>query len=602
MIARALRAWRILLVAYVTATLVHVGWVMAHEPFAFDAWNMALDTKAQPFSLARFVDYWSYEYTHSNPRIGQAFTYLAYKLEYFSVIATPLAHLALALGILVLGLGRWPRRGREWALGAIVLGFMWFAFPQLGKTLFNRAYGANYVYGAAIQTWFLVMLRVAAAKTGDRRVILYLLAGFLAGLCNEHTGPTLCLFLVIYAWRSRLKHVYAATAGAILGFSALFFAPGQGERYDSLAQKTGLFGKLLARGITGNLDIVRSLLLGAAPLLALIVIVVLIGKRASTSRETSDPEDGQRRRDAHRLIGVAMAAGVLVAMTLFVSPKLGPRFFIMPLGVLLAGFVALCDVRLTDRQLIPFAIFAVVASGYAALHTISLYKNVKEQSDERLVALAAAPPGSVFTAESYEQVDDSWWFLGDDFRDIRKRQMIARYYGFRDVVFRAYDPEAPLGITDVRLVVSSDPILTDGFELGWYKGIDVASIHEAFVHAVGPIRDRIKRIEMTVQFVGERPKLPRDKLLVAGWEAHAFKAYNAKITRKGRQRERTIELEGAARLRELEIYIYQVGGEARRLGTGADKLTYIPWKTGAYWVLACTPTFCYVTAAARQSR
>src|SRR4051812_2058164 len=81
------RIVRALFVAYVTVTGIHVGWVMAREPFAFDAWNIAVDTGAKPFSLARFFSYWRYEYTHSNPRIGQAFTYLAYKLTWFAVVA-----------------------------------------------------------------------------------------------------------------------------------------------------------------------------------------------------------------------------------------------------------------------------------------------------------------------------------------------------------------------------------------------------------------------------------------------------------------------------------------------------------------------------------
>src|SRR5205085_9055139 len=78
--AKTLRA---LFVAYIVATVVHVGWVVAHEPFSFDAWNMAVDTSAKPFSVGRFLDYWHSDYVHSNPRIGQALTYLSYKLEYF---------------------------------------------------------------------------------------------------------------------------------------------------------------------------------------------------------------------------------------------------------------------------------------------------------------------------------------------------------------------------------------------------------------------------------------------------------------------------------------------------------------------------------------
>jgi hypothetical protein len=163
------RVLRLLFVAYVAATAVHIGLVMAHEPFAFDAWNIAADTHAQPFSLARLFDYGTFEYTHSNPRLGQWFTYLAYKLAYFASIATPLAYLALSLAICVLGLGRWPggrnraaggRRtvNRDLALWAIAVGFVWFAIPRIGMIMFCRAYGANYLYGAAIQLWFVVPL------------------------------------------------------------------------------------------------------------------------------------------------------------------------------------------------------------------------------------------------------------------------------------------------------------------------------------------------------------------------------------------------------------------------------------------------------------
>src|SRR5215207_9211070 len=107
------RILRALFVVYITATAIHIGWVIAHEPFFFDAWNVAVDTEAKPFTVGRFFDYWWYEYTHSNPRLGQTFTYLGYKLEYFSVIAAPIAYLALATAVFVLGTARLPswRRG-----------------------------------------------------------------------------------------------------------------------------------------------------------------------------------------------------------------------------------------------------------------------------------------------------------------------------------------------------------------------------------------------------------------------------------------------------------------------------------------------------------
>ena len=44
----------------------------------------------------------------------------------------------------------------------------------------------------------------------------------------------------------------------VVGFAAIFFAPGQGERYDGLASKVSLVRRLLQRGVTGNLDIFRD--------------------------------------------------------------------------------------------------------------------------------------------------------------------------------------------------------------------------------------------------------------------------------------------------------------------------------------------------------
>ena len=196
------RYLRVLFVAYVAMTAIHIGWVMHHEPFGFDAWNMAKDTHAEPFTVERFFHYWGQQFTESNPRIGQPLTYLAYKLEFVAIILTPLAYLVLGWAAFVLGTGRrwsWDR-GRDLALYAIALGFMWFALPQIGKTMFCRAYGANYLYGAAIQLAFLVPLRLTpTARASIGACVLYGLAGVIAGACNEHTGPTLCAFLLGYA-------------------------------------------------------------------------------------------------------------------------------------------------------------------------------------------------------------------------------------------------------------------------------------------------------------------------------------------------------------------------------------------------------------------
>jgi hypothetical protein len=607
------RVWRALFIAYVIATAAHIGLVMALEPFAFDAWNVARDTAAEPFSLQNFFEYGIGQYTHSNPRIGQWFTYLAYKLEYFAVIATPLVYLSLSFALTVLGLGRWPSwsKGRDLAFYAITLGFLWFALPRIGMIMFCRAYGANYLYGAMIQMWFLVPLRLSPTGEGSlRAAIPYAFLGIAAGMSNEHTGPTLVLFALGWAaWRHRHSErrptlAWAGAFGAVIGFAAIFFAPGQGERYDGLATKVGFLGRLLQRGVTANLDIFKDYVLGAAPILALVVIVLVVGAR-------DDDRDGQRA--PLRLLGWAIVAGSIVTATVFVSPKLGPRFYLHSCALLVAAFIGVADVVLTTRRrLAVVALLAVAASIYAGVRTIPLYLRLHDNSVERIAALEAAPSGTIFTADSFDQVEDSWWFLGDDFRDSKKREMIAEYFAFKGVIHRAVDLQAPLGVSDVRIKpriqVSPTSCLDEhgGFELGPYRGLDVGSLQKAAIAAVEQLRERIgshgqlDRVDLAVSFLGTPPPLPRQTLLLGRWFPDRFEGWAGVIERPGAGKTRTVVLPKDLRRADVEVFIYRVGSEPRRLGTAVDKtLDYVPWERGAYWALACTSAECFVIAATR---
>jgi hypothetical protein len=430
-----------LFAAYVVATVAHIGYVVAHEPFSFDAWNVAVDTAAKPFTIGRFFDYWRYEYAHANPRLGQPLAYLAYKLDGFAELATPLAYVALTLAITVLGLGRFPKRGRELALWAIVIGFGWFALPQLGRTMFCRAYATNYLYTAAIQVWFLVLLRLAGAKAEAatrEQCITYAMFGALVGICNEHTGPAMIAFLVGCAWWRRRagKPSAMALAGAIgtlIGFCALLFAPGQGERYGGLAQRESPVQQVLDHGLSGAIGIFGDYLGYAAPLLGLLMIAMLHAL-ATKHDGVEAPDPTESTRYARALILFSLAAGVVITATLCASPKLGSRFFIVLLALLLAALVALLDATVTHaKRLAPLVALAVAASGYAAIRTVPLFHRLAAQGAARMAALEASTPDSQFVAEPWEQVGESWWFIGDDFRDGKKRAMVARYFGLKHV-------------------------------------------------------------------------------------------------------------------------------------------------------------------------
>lgn len=586
----------VLFLAYLVGTAVHVGYVMAHEPFAFDAWNVTFATKSEPITAGRLFDFWWTEYTHSNPRIGQPMTYLAYKTVGFAEVATPLAYLAIATAVTVLGLGRWPwQRARDLVLWAIAIGFGWFAFPELGRNMFSRAYSANYVYAAALLLWFLVPLRLAARyDLPARTAVAYGLAGFVAGLCNEHTGPALVVGLLGYAWWRRTQGekprlLLAGGLGVLAGFLALFFSPGQAERYEGLATKVSIPVRILRRGVINNLDIVGDYVTYAAPLLAIIVVLVLVGDR-------------ERVRPALRLVAIALAAGLAITLTLFASPRLGTRFYYVPLALLLASVIALIDAALVrDRGRIALLVLAVAASTYAAVRTIPLYARVKRESDARLAQLAAAAPGSAITVDSFTQVREDWWFIGDDFRDARKRELVARYLGLAQVKLRDSNALVPLGIGGARIVarawIGGDCPAEVPLDLDGLKPFDVAGIQRSI--ATTARLGRYPRFEVTVEVPGA--ELPRPRLLLARARDGVLEQYTGVLDRGGVSTEREVQLGPELRGKPFEIHAVQIGSGTRRLGgTGGEPLRYVPWRTGIYWILACDAAECWIIAAGRN--
>jgi hypothetical protein len=624
------RALRWLFLLYAAATAVHLGWVVAHEPFSFDAWNFAVATKAEPVSVERFFAFWRDQYFGSNPRFGQPFAYLSYKVAGFAEVGTPLAYLALVLACFVLGAGRWPqwRRGRDVAALAFGTGALWFAAPSLPMVLFCRAYSTNYVWAAAIQLWFLVPMRLwlarseaadgaAGAAPTAMTLATYASFGVLAGMCNEHTGPTLVALtgaLTVWTWRKQgwaPRLLVAGAGGALVGFALIFFAPGQGQRYDGLAEQASLGERLLQRGFTRNLDILQQYLDGAAPLLVLVAAAIIVGLLGSA-------ELTRERRAALRVLAIAIGAGLAITFTLFVSPKLGPRFYLHACLALLAALLGIVDAFLDNRwgqRLTAVMVtFGLIASGYAFYQTVPLFGQLHRESAARLQRLAAQPRGAIVTVDSFSQVPMSWWFLGDDFRDRKKLDLVASYFDLGRVILRGSDSEATLGVTDVKLrfraVTEPASCLEDaeGVELPEISGRDVAAMQHRFSDVVTELRassaaagGALRRLDLVVQFAGERPAMPAPNVYVASWRDGELLAYAATVLRVGASRARGVTLPPALRAADWDIYAQPIGGAAIKLGTSRQEepLRYTPARFQQYWILACRAAECFVLSARR---
>lgn len=619
-----MRTLRALFVLYVVVTSIHIAYVVSREPFAFDAWNVAVDSGAQPATLGKFLEFWWGQYTSSNPRIGQPLAYLAYKIVGFAELGTVLAYFAIVGATFVIGAGRLPqwRRSCDLAALSIAIGVLWFAAPEMPSFMFCRAYATNYVWAAAIQLWFVAAIRLYLKREDPevqpRRLVAYLLFGILAGASNEHTGPTLVLFsLLCIWWGHRRDHrwhkaLLFSASGVIVGFGLLFFAPGQGQRYDGLAQRLSLKDRLLARGVTKNLDIFDDLLYSAGPLLMLLLAAVVIGEVLERRKRTEEISDERTaaRIESLQVVGGALLAGVTITITVFVSPKLGTRFYMHSMLLLLAGFLSVLLAFLRDpRSYRVFIIIAVAASLYAIGRTVPMYTRLHRDSEQRLRELAATPIGGVYTADGWEEIPGSWWFLGDDFRDQKKRELVAKYFALSNVVFRGQTQWAALGVSDVRLYSTYEfdrEICIDeqpDFEIEPYIGRDINAVHTAFKENIARVLQsdaaQLRRMDLRIKFLGQRPPMPSSTLLVAKWQGGNFEHYAAKIKREGRNTMREVvpgpEMAGSS----WKVYLASIGHEPRLLGAypGDGKLTYVPWRSGSYWVIACRGDECWVVAS-----
>ena len=68
------------------------------------------------------------------------------------------------------------------------------------------------------------------------------------------------------------------------------------------------------------------------------------------------------------------------------------------------------------------------------------------------------------------------------------------------------------------------------------------------------------------------------------------------MVRKGRSPIRQITLPDSLKKSDWDIYVTGIGDPPKLLGksTGTAPLTYVPWKSGPYWVTACKADYCFV--------
>ncbi len=449
------------LLALVFAVCAGVAYL---EPIAGDCWT-GVDWLPILTSVKAVWGLIKWNYTTCNPRFGETFLYLTGGHPLLHTVLTPSMIVLTVVAVMALATGRLPRprQLRDSGILLVTVALVCVGLHSIGENFFYRPQATNYLYGFCIQAWLLVPVRVRLASVAGAgagadvapgaarwwQVPGMLLLGFVAGMCNEHTGPAL---LVVYAvagvalvrrQRGAWPWVLAGLVGFLGGYLTLFFAPGQMVRYAGMG-KQSIVARIVKQGVRGLRRPFVGIIVEAWPALLVLASALTYG--------------WWRRRQGRALampwmaVAALVGAALLVGATLWASPILGPRLFLAPALLLVtAAIAALLPAFASPRAFAALVGVAALIVGFHAVRFLQVHADLHEDFAARARLLEQAPRGQVTYVRPARHFFLSHWAFGDDMREEAWRRTIGGRYGM---------PALALDTTDAKILLSTG-VITD---------------------------------------------------------------------------------------------------------------------------------------------
>ncbi|HLL20524.1 MAG TPA: DUF6056 family protein [Kofleriaceae bacterium] len=428
-----------------------------NTPVLLDDWYQLPYWRQHDFSLAAIWEYGYYNYFHFNPRIGDVFLLVVNSPTPAHLILTPLVEVGVLVIAFVIAFARWPRPTyRDLWLLLFLQVMIWIVIPIPGIIYFYRPFATNYLWAFGITLSLFVPYRLALARPTPppRRlwaIPLMLVLGWIAGMCNEHTGPTamvaIAILVVVFYKRRQLRAwMVAGALGLYIGYPMLFFAPGQALRYAGMATRNTPVNVLRERGLDGCFEILLEFIAEAQN--GIIVFLVIVLLYIGVFRRRGEPVPAVPRVTILTAALFMIAAGSII-VTLFASPTATERLFFAPALLLVCAFGVFVEQLLDEpavRRVVVTAFVAIFA--YHGVRFVAVYVAAKHDNDERIAKLTAAPDNAVVEVEPYATHRRNRWYWGDDFRYASLREYVANeVFDLNGIVFdrhlRWAEPIAP---------------------------------------------------------------------------------------------------------------------------------------------------------------
>jgi hypothetical protein len=360
--------WKAVSVLVSVGLFACIFYISFIAPPSGDTWGYVMEGRKLSNVIQAPLRYFNHDYFHGNPRIGQIPLRLAGQSPFSNALVTSLSVALVVVAGIVVATGRMlnPLRIADTALVVLFFGTLCRAGRQVGQSLFYIPYTANYVFGFGVLLALIAVCRLGSAGSVQSlpRLGGVFALGFFAGMSNEHTPPYVlaaaaCAAVMIrLGWLPgaiRRLHI-VAFAGVVVGYLALFFAPGQMVRYGG--SKNSGFSALLNHFPAQLKKVSRLLFDNSVPFflaaVALLVLVVYLDAIVDKKKPRVQPNSAWA---LFLLLGALGFAAPLLA-----SPKLGQRIFFASYASLGLAIAALFNCLYERRAWRPLHVAAVVLS------------------------------------------------------------------------------------------------------------------------------------------------------------------------------------------------------------------------------------------------
>lgn len=364
----------------------------------------------------RSDDSWWLAWLRAHLTFSDALGYVLARCRSFHVLVTPVAMIALVIGLYTVAVRRLPRATWEDLLGiALTSALVWITQPLAGVTLFHMTNVAIYVYGATIAVWFVAPLR-CGWNVSPRWWPVLIAAGYCVGTSSRAIATATLVAMAIAMWRGpRMRWMWLALAGLVVGTVVGYLDPPWIElgRVFRRGFEQNLVGKGLVKYIVAETGELVSFV---AAFVLLDLVLGMLGRARAPADARPDPTDTLRW----------LVAWFATALWCLFGPKYNEAAT-LPATCMLVIAAVPYFLWLARSPWLRYALIAIIVVVHAVvwIKSIATYREAGAEGAARFAAIEATAPGRKVVVRPYTIMKATFWFYGEDFDRVRTRQLVA---------------------------------------------------------------------------------------------------------------------------------------------------------------------------------